>query len=227
MTSQNQTITRRALLQSAPGVLAIAALPIAVNAASASSLDALIESHRQAYAAHDDACGALMTAQDSIRKLPEILAPETVYPDGTTGTLYCTRIFSADEIRAKIALRHAELRKVHCGPWVQKMAGSYAVSLSAELEASEQRALAGLDIALAAKAERERIAGIPDLDAAVDATRLTEEAARLALVLYRPINAAEAEAKAEYIEGSTPFREYEFWEPDFLSALIASLGEVA
>ena len=171
MTSQNQAITRRALLQSAPAVLALTALPVAVNAASPSSIDARIESHRDAYVAHDDACGALMTAQEGIRNLPEILAPETVYPDGTTGTLYCTHIFSAEEIRAKIASRHAELRKVHCGPWAHKMAGSYASALLTELAASEQRALAGLDIALAAKAERERVAGIPDLEAAVDAAR--------------------------------------------------------
>jgi hypothetical protein len=227
MTSPSQTITRRALLQSAPAVLAITALPFAVNASSPSRLDVLIECHRRAYAAHDDACGALMTAQAGIRNLPEILAPVTVYADGTPGDLCDTRIFSDDEIRANIARRHAELRKVHCGPWAQKMAGSYNASLLTELAASEQRALAGLDTALAAKAERERVAGIPDLEAAVEATRITEEAARLALVLYRPTDAAEAQTKAEYIDGSTPFREFDFWEPEFLNALIASLGEVA
>lgn len=227
MTSPSQIITRRALLQSAPAVLAITALPIAVNASSPSRLGFLIECHREAYVAHDDACGALMAVQDSISKLPEILAPVTVYPDGTPGDLCDTRIFSDDEIRATIARRHAELRKVHCGPWAQKMAGSYNVALLAELAASEQRALAGLDTALAAKAERERVAGIPDLENDVASTRIAEEAARLALVLYRPVSAAEAQTKAEYIDGSTPFREFEFWEPDFLNALIGSLGEVA
>ena len=225
-----RSITRRAMLSRAGTAIAATAfaVPVAAGATAAqASLECLIENHSQAYAAHEDACGMLMNAQDSIRNFPEILAPITVYPDGTPGDLCDTRIFSDDEIKETIARRHAELRKVHCGPWAQKMAGNYNAALLAELAASEQRALAGLDRALAAKAERERVAGIPDLENAVDSTRTAEEAARLELVLYRPANAAEARAKAEYIEGSTPFQEFEFWEPDFLNALIDSLGEVA
>jgi hypothetical protein len=225
---EGHQLTRRTLLASTPALIATATvLSTTASAASASWQDALIETHRQAYVAYDDACSAIMVAEERIRKLPEILAPETVYPDGTTGTLYCTHIFSADEIRAKVASRHAELRRIYCGPWAHKMASSYAGALLEELAASEQRALAGLEIALAEKAKRECATGIPDLEAVVDSTRTAEEAARLELVLYRPANAVEARAKAEYIEGSTPFREFEFWEPDFLNALIDSLGEVA
>jgi hypothetical protein len=228
MTSLN--FTRRSMLTGAGTAIAAAAFAVPVTAgetAAQASLECLIENHNQAYAAHEDACGMLMNAQDSIRDLPEILAPVTVYPDGTPGDLCDTRIFSDDEIRATIARRHAELRKVHCGPWAQKMAGSYNAALLAELAASEQRALDGLDTALAAKAEREGVAGIPDLESAVKSTRIAEEGARRALVLYRPLSAAEAQTKAEYIDRSTPLREVEFWEPDFLNTLIDSLGEVA
>ena len=64
---------------------------------------------------------------------------------------------------------------------------------------------------------------IPDLDDTVDAIRIAEGAARLALVLCRPVSAGQGKIHLRPV----PFREFWFWEPNFLTALITSLGEVA
>jgi hypothetical protein len=226
--SENHEITRRALLIASPAVLALTVAPAAVRAMDTTpTLGELIEAHRAAYEAHENACGAVMEVENQIKQLPSILAPVSVFPDGTAAELRELGPYSQSDIRQAIINRHAELRKVHCGPWSERMAPDHVAQLRAELDASEQRAFALLEKALAGRSELERQAGLPEAEALQEAAAKAEIDARIDLLLYRPKDRAEAKLKDDYIGDSVPFADGWYGDDDFTITLINRLGEVA
>ncbi|WP_108462260.1 hypothetical protein [Devosia naphthalenivorans] len=226
--SENHEITRRALLIASPAVLALTVAPAAVRAMDVTpTLGALIEAHRQAYEAQEDACCAVFDVENQIKQLPSILAPITVYPDGSPAEMRDLSLYDQSDVRQSIINRHAELRRIHCCPWSERMAPGYVAQLRAELDASEKRAFELLEKALAGRAELERQAGLYEVEAVRDAAAAVEVQTRIDLLLYRPKDAAEAEAKEGYIGGFVPFMESWYGDDEFTIALINRLGEVA
>lgn len=227
--SENDNLTRRAMLAGAASTVSSVALLGAALAAQppAASLALLIDAHQSAYQEHDDACGLQGEAHARLKEYPALHVSSVIFPDGSPAEEYEVGPYSAEHVRQFIINRHAEVRRIHCGSWAQRMAGQYVEHLLAFIDASERQANEALDAAMVAIELRKVEACIPEAENLVDQTGAAEIQARLDLLLYRPADAAEAQTKADYINGSGPFLEGWCGEDDFTNALIARLGEVA
>jgi hypothetical protein len=224
--------SRRLFLATGSASAVFGALGSAAQGGETSELLNLIEAHRSSYARLDDAAGVrndIEEAVDEDRCKNPVLVPLSVMPNGDGGSgYYELGSVSAEEIRQGIRDTHENLRRIHCSTWSCVMFPDMAAAAERELDASQERAFQALADAEAAIEAHERNSGLTAAEEAVEAAEKKEFETRLSLAVYVPRNAAEANAKKEYIEKSPPFRDG--WCSDsaqFVTAMIARIGESA
>lgn len=225
--------SRRLFIAAGSAATVLGGLGSAAQGAETSELSTLIEAHRSAYDRLDSACGVRNDIEEAVvkdRRENPVFVPIAVLPNGEAGGsgYYELGPVSSEEIRDYIIDSHNKLRSIHCTKWSRAMFPDLAVAAERELEASQERALHALADAVARIEARKRDSGLTAAEEVVEAAAMEEFDTRLSLAVYAPRNAAEANAKREYIENSPPFREG--WCSDnteLVDAMIARISELA
>jgi hypothetical protein len=219
---------RSALLPAAATALATVPAIARSTSAEGSGLSEMIERHRGALdkwrAAADAEEQAYSRAFDLDQRKP-ICVPSVSLPNGRdagSGS-YQLGIFSAEKIRARIDEAHEAIERVHCSRFSKAMFPELAATVQISMAASKQRSYAQLEAAEVKMESR----WLPHRDAMTirEAADDEEHLARLAFVLYRPKDNAEAAQKAAYIDSFESF--YDFCDDErFIRGLVAALGAV-
>lgn len=230
--TENQTITRRALLQASPAIIAIAAAPVIARAAESpapSPLADLIEAHRAAYEAYGDALEAWDQLEQPFRDKGNPKVAISISSNGETlSGFYELKPSTEHFIRQQIIDTHKRLREIHCGRWATSMVPDFVAAVGREVDEAEKRTLANLDAIIAQQETDRANAGVFAADEEVDRTSRLERKALAALLAYKPSSPEEREQKTDYITQhedryGAPVTDDE----DMVSILIDLLNEVA
>lgn len=197
----NPNVTsRRAVLKGLPAAAAVAAVPGIALAQSTGQLAALLATYN---AAHEDFCAAidpLDEAEERLKKLPPVMVPLSLAPDGSPGSGVIE--FDGDneaEIATQIERTHAQLRDRFCGKMANRMVPEHVDAIRAALDASEAACIASLKTAEEQRQAQRDASGVTAAQAEWHRTCAAEDAAALAIISYVPASPAEATAKVGWL----------------------------
>jgi hypothetical protein len=205
-----KSISRRTMLAAAPAAAAALAVTVAPAAALAGGGDDaplffLLDAYAEAKADSDAAWEDLGDLENS----DEGEKPLTPIGIHRSGEVYGGRFEISptypDEWREKaaeeIARTHERLRVTHLGQWSRSAVPDFADAMAAELDASEQRALAALDAAVAAIKASPRGMALAAANARCETADAALAHSRGAIIGHRPATLAGAEAKIAWLLG--------------------------
>lgn len=218
MTETSHT-TRRTLFKSVPAAcVATAAVPAAANAALRGcvepSLNDLIARHEQAVEACEDTFKAMHALEERIRSEWDFdweMVPHCLMDNGENmaGSYSQMHIYGTDFEKHSDRV-HAELRERLCPKQMQSAMPEHYAEVSSALDRSRARVGQIFAERTAELERRKDETGHTAARARYKAAEDAEVRAKIAILTYQPVDAAEAQRKVEYLDADDLFDDEEF-----------------